>query len=84
MIRLYDIPPLSKIYCDVSDGSTYVIFHHVDGMYSYCTTEKHGRVHLMCATPLEKHEDGYRISDEPIIEPSPTQNNEESKKEEDL
>lgn len=63
MTHLYDIPEGSKIYCDLSDGSTFVIFDHIDGMYSYCKTEKGGITHLSGGTPLVKHEDGYKIAD---------------------
>jgi len=63
MTRLYNIPKGSKIYADVSDGSTYLIFDHLDGMYSYCETEKGEEVHLSASTPLVAHEDGYKIAD---------------------
>lgn len=51
----------AKVYCEVSDGSTYVTVEHLDGMYSYCVTEKGGIVHLSASTPLIKEKDGYRI-----------------------
>lgn len=62
MPKLYDIPQGSKIYVESSDGSTYITFHHLDGMYSYCTTEKGAVVHLGATCPLEKHRDGYKPS----------------------
>jgi hypothetical protein len=61
MTRLFDIDRESKIYGECSDGSAYLIFHRLDGAYSYCTTEKGGVIHLSVGTPLEKHEDGYKI-----------------------
>lgn len=61
-MKLYDIPKQSKIYEECSDGSKHFIFDHLDGMYSYCITEKGGIVHLARFTPLEKYKDGYKIS----------------------
>lgn len=67
-IRLYDLPQRAKkrpkIYCDASDGSKYIEFDHLDGMYSYCVTEKGGVVHLAGTAPLKKFKDGYKIAKE--------------------
>lgn len=60
-IVLQDIPENSLIYCEVSDGSSYIKFFHCDGMYSYCKSELGGPVHLGRFTPLEKFKDGYKI-----------------------
>lgn len=64
MKKLFEIPEKSKIYEKVSDGSTYIIFHHLDGMYSYCTTEKGSIIHLAGFTPLKSYKDGYKITKE--------------------
>ena len=48
-----------KIYAECSDGSEYVIVHHLDGMYSYGTTEKGNVVHLAGGTQLKEEGDGY-------------------------
>ena len=65
--QLYDLPRNEKgikIYVECSDGSEYINFFHIDGMYSYCKSEKGAIVHLHCATPLEKYKDGYKIKEE--------------------
>lgn len=58
---LLDIPEGSKIMGECSDTGTFIIFHHLDGMYSYCTTEKGGVVHLSAYTPIEKDGENYII-----------------------
>jgi len=60
-MKLYDIKLPAKVYCECSDGSTYITVDHLDGAYSYCITEKEAIVHLSSSTPLEKFEDGYKI-----------------------
>lgn len=61
MKKLYEIPKNSKIYVECSDNSTYIIFHHIDGAYSYCKTENSNVIHLSASTPLEEYLDGYKI-----------------------
>lgn len=62
-VRLIDIENGSRIDIGCPDGSTFIIFDHIDGMYSYCTTERGGVLHLNAMCPLEmisrKH---FRIS----------------------
>lgn len=53
-LTLQDVPKGSIIECDCSDGSTFIIFEHLDGLYSYCTTEKGAVVHLGRHQPLKK------------------------------
>lgn len=60
-IELNEVPKGSKIFCECDDGSDYIIFHHLDGLYSYCTTEKGGVVHLSRFQPLKAVEGGYRL-----------------------
>ena len=58
---LHEIPQNSKIYAAMSDGSKYFMFHHLDGMYSFCVTEKDNVYHLAAMTLLRKYKDGYRL-----------------------
>ena len=60
-MQIRDIETGSKIYTECSDGSTYIIFHDMVGMYSYCETEKGGVVYLSSSTALTKKNDGYVI-----------------------
>ena len=62
MIKLRDIPQNSKIFCEASDGSKFVIFNHLDGSYSYCTTEKDGFAHLYQRIELKKVKGGYEFA----------------------
>lgn len=66
-IKLYDLERDQgiKIFVDpkdISDGSSFIVFHHIDGMYSYCKTENGGLIHLSASTPLVEVEGGYRIA----------------------
>lgn len=60
-IPLYKIPKNSKIYAELSDGSAFLYFRHIDGAYSVCEAEKSGYFHLSASTPLVKFEDGFKI-----------------------
>lgn len=60
-MELYEIKKGSRIYADLSDGSKYLVFDHLDGMYSYCKTEKGGVTNLSRFTPLVEYKDGYKI-----------------------
>lgn len=60
-MRLYEIPKKSKIYEEVSDGSSYFIYERTDGMYSYCISEKGGVCHLGLNQELVEYEDGYKF-----------------------
>ena len=61
-MRLHDAKRGTKIYCDCSDGSSWVKFNRVDGMYSNCTTEKGGTVHPAAFMELTEHLDGWKFT----------------------
>lgn len=70
IVALQDIPEGSEIHAITNlsvDGKKSVIkFHHLDGMYSYCTIQgaEPGKntIHLSFATPLIKVDDHYEIA----------------------
>lgn len=62
-MKLYDIKLPAKVYAETTDGSKFITVDHLDGMYSYCKTEKGAIVHLSASAPLVKHEDGYKIEE---------------------
>lgn len=68
MPKLYDIPRGSKIYgVKTPRGKAVtVIFHHLDGAYSYCYIEGHPErvVHYSASMPLKPFKDGYEVGDE--------------------
>lgn len=81
MVRLHEIPQGSKIketvFNDAGEaiGDT-ITFHHIDGMYSYCTVdnapENNNVIHLSAMTPLKpiqiKGEVFYEIISESDLE----------------
>jgi len=58
-MKLYDLKKGAKIKCECSDNSNFIIFDHVDGMYSYNTTEKGGVIHINNCAELKKEKDYY-------------------------
>jgi len=67
-IELLDIPKDSKIICDCSDGSSYIIFRHIDGMYSFCVTENGNITHLYCMSELSLLPDGsYKLENDSLL-----------------
>jgi hypothetical protein len=60
-VTLRDIPRRSKIYESCTDGSTFFIMDHPDGMYSFCVTEKGAIVHLGIMQELQPYADGYKF-----------------------
>jgi len=63
MPKLYELKRGAVIVCPMSIGvkSIDVVFDHVDGMYSLCSSPM-GPVHLAASTPLVQRPDGkYEI-----------------------
>jgi hypothetical protein len=66
-MKLYDLPKGARIKAETSDETgklgDFIIFDHVDGMYSLCRIE--GKpdkiVHLGATTELKKLKDHYVI-----------------------
>lgn len=76
-LYLYDLPKGAKLTdCEVSDGSKYVVFDHIDGMYSYCVSEKGAVVHLAAMTPMRKVGDNEYHIDAAAVKRIKKQNNE--------
>lgn len=64
-MKLLDIPRESKIKVLVNGEDATLTFHHLDGMYSFCTVdgkEEDNVVNLSCGTPLKLISEGlYEI-----------------------
>lgn len=71
-LKLYELPARPKqpikIYGLIVGNAqgeqikAVVLYHHIDGMYSYCTIENSKEViHLHCGTELKKYKDGYKV-----------------------
>lgn len=52
-MKLYDVPRNTKIKCKMGSEEIKLLFHHVDGMYSYCTNDKDEVVHIAAWTEVE-------------------------------
>lgn len=69
-MKLYELPRHKgvKIYGLEPNGDKdgIVIFHHTDGMYSYCWIEgqEDALVHLSASMELVQHKDGYKPKEE--------------------
>jgi hypothetical protein len=50
-MKLYEVPNNSKIRILEDNGE--VLFHHPDGMYSYCTDKNNNVVHVYISTEVE-------------------------------
>lgn len=65
-MKLYEIPQNSKIRLTIGgkgreDKVEMCLFHHIDGMYSYITTESGNAVHLGASTEVIKVDDHYEL-----------------------
>jgi hypothetical protein len=57
-VYLYEVCLPARVYCTVSDGSTFIHVGHLDGMYSVGVTERGTLVHLGATAPLTANLDG--------------------------
>ena len=65
-IKLFELPNTRdgmKIYGEASDGSGWFTFYHVDGMYSYCITEKGNVSNLSAFAEIKKAGDMYMLAE---------------------
>lgn len=49
-MKLYEVPRFNTI---VLENGTELYFHHIDGMYSYCTDDKGNVTHLPASINIE-------------------------------
>ena len=65
LVKLYELPRDSKILIHAElDGKQveyWVTFRHIDGMYSYCTDDDGGVMHLSAGTLLKKVDEHYEL-----------------------
>lgn len=52
-LKLFDVPKNTKITLREGDCELKLLFHHIDGMYSYCTNHKGTVIHLAAWTEVE-------------------------------
>jgi len=67
-MKLYELPQdrNTKVYIESihnnNNKEDFLYFHHIDGMYSYCTTEQGDVCHLFAGTEIEPYKDGFIIT----------------------
>lgn len=52
-MMLYEVPNNTRVVCTIDGMDFEYLFHHIDGMYSYCTDSKGEVVHLAAWTEVE-------------------------------
>lgn len=60
-MKVYELKPKTKVYCECDDGSKFVTFNGMDGSWANVVSENNGRSYLHAMTELEKHKDGYKL-----------------------
>lgn len=60
-LKLYDIPNESPLRVIANGKEDNAVFHHIDGMYSYCETSDGKAFHLHCGTPMKLVKGRYEI-----------------------
>lgn len=63
-MKLHEMKRNSKILCKPSDGSDFVVFKRIDGMYSLCVTEKGNLCHLYACTTIDFNSQGELVISE--------------------
>ena len=64
-MKLYEIPQESRIKAETTDDNgnklgDFIIFHHLDGAYSYCSVEgTEDILHVSACQDLSLSEEGY-------------------------
>ena len=53
MLKLFEVKRDTRVRVMDDECDLEVRFHHLDGMYSYCTTDDGEVVHLCAWTPVE-------------------------------
>ena len=56
-MELYNVPRNTRIRIKGFEEDGVLLFHHIDGMYSYCTDMSGGVVHLAAWTDVEVVDD---------------------------
>jgi len=63
-MELYNVPNNTRIRIKGFEEDGVLFFHHIDGMYSYCTDMSGGVVHLAAWTDVEiVTETDWRVAD---------------------
>ena len=52
-MKLYDVPRNTRIVIKDEESPLRLNFHHIDGMYSYCTDDEGNVVHVAAWTEVE-------------------------------
>ena len=61
-MKLYELKGGTKIYESVSDGSSYFTYHHSDGAYGFCLSEKGEVCHLGMTVEVVRFKDGFKFA----------------------
>ena len=51
-MQLYEVPRNSEIRIQTDDGPMTLLFHHIDGLFSYCTDPLGNVVHVSALTEV--------------------------------
>jgi len=64
-MKLHDTPRNTRIVVRTDDGTPVQLnFHHIDGMYSYCTDDEGNVIHLAAWTDVEVNTQSLTIRQE--------------------